>query len=166
MKLLRLTQSIPVILGEIKKLFRDGGTVKVSRSLKELGMKAAAERDRLTREKGVEPTISELAEVLGARAETVAMAVRAGLPAISLTAENEDGIRELDIPVESPEEMLADRISLNEVMAALPAEERLLLRLRYFCGKTQSETAKLMHTTQVQISRRDRKILRKMREQL
>ena len=161
------TYAVPVILGEVKKLFRDGGTVKVSRSLKELGIKAGALREKLIKEGGAEPTLGQLAERLQVKPEQLALAIRAGLPAISLTpGGEEDGGRELDIPVESPEDMLADRISLHELMDRLPEEDRRLLRLRYFCGRTQSETARLMQTTQVQISRRERKILSKMRAEL
>lgn len=161
------TYAVPVILGEIKKLFRDGGTVKVSRSMKELGIKASAVREKLLKELGNEPTVSQIAERLGMSTEQVAMALRAGLPAISLTpAAEEEGNREVDIPIDSPEEELTDRISLQEVMGQLSPEEQKLIRLRYFCGRTQSETAKLLHTTQVQISRRERKLLGFMRQQL
>ena len=161
------TYAVPVILGEIKKLFRDGGTVKVSRSIKELGIKASAVREKLLKELGNEPTVSQIAERLEMNTEQVAMALRAGLPAISLTpATEEEGNREVDIPIDSPEEELTDRISLQEVMGQLSPEEQKLIRLRYFCGRTQSETAKLLHTTQVQISRRERKLLVFMRQQL
>ena len=161
------TYAVPVILGEIKKLFRDGGTVKVSRSVKELGIKASAVREKLLKEMGSEPTVSQIAQRLNASAEQVAMALRAGLPAISLTPAGEnDGNRELDIPIDSPEEELTDRISLQEVMQRLSPEEQKLIRLRYFCGRTQSETARMLHTTQVQISRRERKLLGLMRRQL
>lgn len=161
------TYAVPVILGEVKKLFRDGGTVKVSRSLKELGIKASVLREKIMKEGGSEPTVGRLAEILQVKPEQLALAIRAGLPAISLTpGGEEDGNRELDIPVDSPEELLTDRISLKELMDRLPAEDRKLLRLRYFCGRTQSETAKLMNTTQVQISRKERKILGKMRLEL
>lgn len=161
------TYAVPVILGEVKKLFRDGGTVKVSRSMKELGIKASAVREKLLKELGNEPTVSQIAERLGMSTEQVAMALRAGLPAISLTpAAEEEGNREVDIPIDSPEEELTDRISLQEVMGQLSPEEQKLIRLRYFCGRTQSETAKLLHTTQVQISRRERKLLGFMRQQL
>lgn len=161
------TYAVPVILGEIKKLFRDGGTVKVSRSMKELGIKASAVREKLLKELGNEPTVSQIAERLEMNTEQVAMALRAGLPAISLTpATEEEGNREVDIPIDSPEEELTDRISLQEVMGQLSPEEQKLIRLRYFCGRTQSETAKLLHTTQVQISRRERKLLVFMRQQL
>lgn len=161
------TYAVPVILGEIKKLFRDGGTVKVSRSVKELGIKASAVREKLLKEMGSEPTVSQIAQRLNASAEQVAMALKAGLPAISLTPASEnDGNRELDIPIDSPEEELTDRISLQEVMQRLSPEEQKLIRLRYFCGRTQSETARMLNTTQVQISRRERKLLGMMRQQL
>lgn len=161
------TYAVPVILGEIKKLFRDGGTVKVSRTLKELGLKINAERERTLKRTGNEPTVSQLAETLDTTPEQVAMAIHAALPAISLTpTESEDGQREWDIPVDSHEEALADRIGLREVMERLPAQDRLLIRLRFFAGRTQSETAKVLHTTQVQVSRRERKILKWMRAEL
>lgn len=161
------TYAVPVILGEIKKLFRDGGTVKVSRSIKELGLKINAERERCLKQTGAEPSVSQLAEALGATPEQVAMAIRASMPVVSLTpAENEDGNREWDIPVESPEEKLSEHIGLREVMDRLSPQDKLLIRLRFFGGRTQSEVAKVLHTTQVQISRRERKILKWMRQEL
>ncbi len=161
------TYAVPVILGEIKKLFRDGGTVKVSRSMKELGIKASAVREKLLKELGAEPSVTQIAERLNAETEQVAMALRAGLPAISLTpAAEEDGNKELDIPIDSPEEELTDKISLQEVLQRLTPDEQKLIRLRYFCGRTQSETAQMLNTTQVQISRRERKLLGFMRQQL
>ena len=151
------TYAVPVILGEIKKLFRDGGTVKVSRSLKELGMRVQAAREHTMK----------LAEQLDEPIENVALAIQAAQPAMSLTPEGgEDGDRQLDIPVESPEEELADRISLAEVIEALPEQDKQLIRLRFYGNRTQSETAKALHTTQVQISRRERKILIRLRARL
>lgn len=161
------TYAVPVILGEIKKLFRDGGAVKVSRSIKELGLKINAERERRLKQSGVEPSVNQLAQALGSTPEQVAMAIQAAMPVVSLTpAENEDGNGEWDVPVESPEEKLSERISLREVIDRLPPQDRLLIRLRFFGGKTQSETARVLHTTQVQISRRERKILQWMRREL
>ena len=159
------TYAVPVILGEIKKLFRDGGTVKVSRSVKELGLKVTAERERILKRTGNEPSVAQLAEALGVTPEQVAVSIQAAMPVVSLTpADNEDGNREWDIPVDSPEEALAERIGLDEVMSRLAPQDRLLIRLRFFSGKTQSETATVLHTTQVQISRRERKILKWMRQ--
>lgn len=161
------TYAVPVILGEIKKLFRDGGTVKVSRSLKELGLKVNTLRERLIKDTGEEPTVGTLARLLEESPEQVALAIRANQPALSLTPNaEENGNRELDIPIDSPEEELADKIGLQEVLARLPSEDRTLIWLRFFSGKTQSETAKILGTTQVQISRRERKILKNMRGQL
>ena len=161
------TYAVPVILGEIKKLFRDGGTVKVSRTLKELGLKINTERERTLKRTGVEPSVTQLAEALGTTPEQVALAIRASMPALSLTpVESEDSGKEWDIPVDSPEESLSERISLNEVMNKLQPQDRLLIRLRFFGGKTQSETARVLKTTQVQISRRERKILKWMRSEL
>lgn len=161
------TYAVPVILGEIKKLFRDGGTVKVSRSLKELGLRIHAVREHTIKLCGTEPTLSQLAEMLGESVENITLAIQASQPAMSLTPEgDEEKDRQLDIPVESPEEELADRISLNEVIDALPEQDRQLIRLRFYANRTQSETAKVLHTTQVQISRRERKILTLLRRRL
>lgn len=161
------TYAVPVILGEIKKLFRDGGTVKVSRSLKELGMRVQAAREHHMKLCGTEPTLSQLAEELDEPVENITLAIQAAQPAMSLTPENtEDGDRQLDIPVDSPEEALSERISLEEVLRALPEQDQQLIRLRFYGNKTQSETAKVLHTTQVQISRRERRILSLLRRRL
>lgn len=162
------TYAVPVILGEIKKLFRDGGTVKVSRSLKELNLRVNAARERYLKLCGAEPSLAQLAQQLGESVDDVALAVRAAQPAISLTGEGgcEDEAHPLEIPVESPEEELADRIGLAEVLESLPEADRQLIRLRFYANRTQSDTAKLLHTTQVQVSRRERKILQQMRSKL
>lgn len=161
------TYAVPVILGEIKKLFRDGGSVKVSRSIKELGLKINAARERQIKLFGTEPTVAQLAQELGETPEAVALAIRAAMPTMSLTPEGEeDSDRQMDIPVESPEEELADRISLGEVLRTLPEQDQRLIQLRFYGNRTQSDTAKLLNTTQVQISRRERKILQLMRSRL
>lgn len=161
------TYAVPVILGEIKKLFRDGGTVKVSRSLKELSLKINAERERCLKKTGQEPGITQLAETLQTTPEQIALAIRASLPTLSLTpTDDEDGQKEWDVPVDSPEETLSERIGLAEVMDKLSPQDRQMIRLRFFGGRTQSETARVLGTTQVQISRRERKILKWMRAQL
>ena len=161
------TYAVPVILGEIKKLFRDGGTVKVSRSLKELSLRINAAREHHRKLCGREPTLSQLSEELGESVENITLAIQAAQPALSLTPENrEDDDHQMDIPVESPEEELTDKIGLAEVLESLPEQDRLLIKLRFYANRTQSETAKLLHTTQVQISRRERKILKLMRIRL
>ena len=109
------TYAVPVILGEIKKLFRDGGSVKVSRSIKELSLKVTAAREAYWKKTGTEPTVSQLAETLGVTAEQVADAVAAAQPALSLTpSSEEDGTKELDIREESCEELITKLMELDE----------------------------------------------------
>lgn len=161
------TYAVPVILGEIKKLFRDGGAVKVSRSLKELGMKAGVLRERFLKEFGREPSLGEMAQRLDVSKEQLAQAVNASLPTVSLTPVSEDeGGKEFDIPEESCEEHLTDLLSLKSVIGTLEKEERLLLYWRFFQNKTQSETAEKLGTTQVQVSRKERRLIEKMRRMM
>lgn len=162
------TYAVPVILGEIKKLFRDGGTIKVSRSIKELGLKVTATRERYLKQTGSEPTIQWLAQHLNSSPEQVAEAANACLPALSLTpvCEDDEQSKEFDIPESSCEENLSDMLSLKTVLSTLNADDRRLIYLRFFKNKTQSETAKYLNTTQVQISRRERKLLSVMKRQL
>ncbi len=161
------TYAVPVILGEIKKLFRDGGSVKVSRSIKELGLKINASREYILKTTGHEPTVSELAQRLEVSVHQVVQAMDACLPTLSLTPVNDDETnREFDIPQDSHEESVSDILSLKMVLANLPKEDRTLIYLRFFKNKTQSETAKIMDTTQVQISRKERKILAALRKKL
>ncbi len=161
------TYAVPVILGEIRKVFRDGGAVKVSRSLKELGMRIHAAQEHHHKVCGCEPTLSQLSEELGESVENITLAIQAAQPILSLTPENrEDDEHQIDIPVGSPEEELADKIGLEEVLASLSEEDRMLIRLRFYGNRTQSDTARLLHTTQVQISRREKKILQWMRLRL
>ncbi len=160
------TYAVPVILGEIKKLFRDGGTVKVSRSLKELSLKINQKRSEIVAKTGVEPTVTQLADELGTTAMHISEAICAAQPAISLSPvyDGDNDGREIDVPVNNEESIIEDRLAVKEALSRITIEQRTLIRLRYYQGKTQSETAKILGTTQVQISRMERKILNKMRE--
>ena len=160
------TYAVPVILGEMRRLFRDGGTVKVSRTLKELSLKAVRTKERLSIEMGREPTVSELASALDLEVSAVVEALSAATPALSLTGSDEEGAPQIDLPVQSPEEELSDRISLRQVLSLLEKKDQMLIRLRYFQGKTQVETAQALDMTQVQVSRREKKILLRLRELL
>ncbi|MGN0699444.1 MAG: sigma-70 family RNA polymerase sigma factor [Oscillospiraceae bacterium] len=157
------TYAVPVILGEIKRLFRDGGAVKLSRSLKELAMKAMRISDEIAAE-GREPRISEIAARLEVSPEEAAEAIAAGAPPASLTAE-ENG-ESLDVPQDSGEETLIDRLALEQCLNGLCDEDRKLIMLRYFRNMTQAQTAGALGTTQVQVSRRERRILASMREKM
>lgn len=158
------TYAVPVILGEIKRLFRDGGTVKVSRSLKELSLKAARERDRMIAA-GKEPRISDIAESLGVSNEVAAEAISASAPPLSLSPASDDEAA-LEIPVGSGEEKLVDRLALRQCLSELDEADRKLILLRYVKELTQCQTAALLGMTQVQVSRRERKILSELREKL
>ncbi len=154
------TYAVPVILGEIRRLFRDGGAVKMSRSLKELSLKAARARDELSKN-GTEPTINELADYLGVSPEEAAEAVAAGLPPVSLTSAEDGG--EYDLPEESGESALIDKLALRQCLSELPEEDQRLIILRYFRDQTQSQAAAVLGMSQVQVSRRERKILDELR---
>lgn len=161
------TYAVPVILGEIRRLFRDGGTVKVSRSLKELSLRASRERDAFTAREGREPSVGELADLLGVEREQAVEALGASMPALSLTrAGEEDDREEIDLPVTPPEEEVTDRLALQQVLGELEPRDRALIVLRYLNRHTQQATAEKLGMTQVQVSRRERVILQEMRKRL
>lgn len=161
------TYAVPVILGEIRRLFRDGGTVKVSRSLKELSLRASRERDAFTAREGREPSVGELANLLGVEREQAVEAFGASMPALSLTrAGEEDDGEEIDLPVTPPEEAVTDRLALQQVLGELEPRDRALIVLRYLNRHTQQATAEKLGMTQVQVSRRERVILQEMRKRL
>ena len=146
------TYAVPVILGEMRRLFREGGTVKVSRGLKELSMKAVHLSEQIETETGKAPSVSILAEKLGVPEEKCAEALNAAAQPVSLTGDDENN--ETDIPVDAPEEKITDHLALQQILKALPEEDQRLIYYRYFKNQTQTETAKRLGTTQVQISLR------------
>lgn len=160
------TYAVPVILGEIRRLFRDGGTVKVSRSIKELGIKALRAKEKLGGQLGREPTIGEVAQVMDKPAEEVAEALAATTPPVSLTEGADEGGGQIDIPVDSPEERLADLLSLKQVLSTLEEHDRQIILLRYYQGQTQTQIAQVLGMTQVQVSRREKKILQHFRQRM
>ena len=158
------TYAVPVILGEIKRIFRDGGSVKIGRTLKEKSRNAMKIRDKLSDELGREPTVSELSEKLGLDIHTTAELITVSMPTISLTATDEKGTSQLDIPVQAPEEQISEKMALESVLQSLQEKDRQLIELRYFKGMTQVKTAEQLGMSQVQVSRRERVILTKMRQ--
>lgn len=161
------TYAVPVILGEIRRLFRDGGTVKVSRSLKELSLRATREREAYFLSHGREMSVTELAQALGVEREQAVEAIGAAQPTISLTrgGEEDDG-GEADIPVPPPEEEITNRLALRQVLSELSESDRSLIEWRYLKRQTQQATANHLGMTQVQVSRRERLILQEMRRRL
>ncbi len=158
------TYAVPVILGEIKRLFRDGGTVRVSRSIKELSLKIARRREECSKS-GHEPTITELAQYFEVSEEQITEAIAASQPALSLTGSDENG-SEYDLPVEPPQAKATELIALGQCLGTLEPDDRRLIYLRYWKGLTQSETGKQLSMTQVQVSRREKRILEGLRGML
>lgn len=159
------TYAVPVILGEIKRIFRDGGTVKVSRSLKELSLKVCRKKSELSVELGREPTVNELAEAMNCENAEIAEALAAAQPCISLTRNDDDGEQQ-DIPSPFKESDIYEAVALKQAMDRLEADDRRLIFLRYFREMTQTQTAQKLGITQVQVSRREKKILACLRNEL
>lgn len=158
------TYAVPVILGEIKRLFRDGGSVKVSRSIKENSLKITREKENFIRENNREPTVSELSHLLDTSEENIVEALMISLPPISLTEQNEDEKgSQIDIKVESPDRDMVDILSLRQAMGSLDTDDRKLIYLRYFKEMTQQQVADQLNITQVQVSRREKKLLSKLK---
>lgn len=160
------TYAVPVIMGCIRHLFRDGGAVKVSRGVKELGLKVNREKTMFQQKYGTEPTVSQLAEILGVDSEDITEAVCATQPTVSLTFDGDDGIKETDLPTVGYEDEITKRLAITEVLDNLKTQEQEIIKCRYFLHLTQSRTAKALNMTQVQVSRAEKKILLKLREML
>ncbi len=160
------TYAVPVILGEIKRLFRDGGMIKVSRSLKELSLKAVKIAESYKKEHSADIPLSLLAQALDVDVYKASEALTVSTPVMSLTVHDEDGDKAIDVPTPSCEDTLIEKLSLQSVINMLDSRDRELITLRYFKHKTQVETAKSLNMTQVQVSRREKKILQFMREKL
>lgn len=158
------TYAVPVIMGEVRRLFRDGGSVKVSRSVKELALHISRERQRLEQSLNREPTVSEIAKALNVTAEEVTEAVCASQPTVSLTYEAEDGIRESDLPSISTEDEIFDRLLLEQAFTFLNETEKNIMLYRYFKSMTQAKTAEKLNMSQVQISRAEKRILLNLKE--
>lgn len=161
------TYAVPVILGEIKGLFRESGTVKVSRSLKELSLKITRASSEFENENQRCPTVSELAKILDTTVEKINDALNSAKIPLSLTAENDDDEnRQIDLPQEDTIDKLTEKLAIKQVIKELNNMDRKIIELRYYMHKTQTETAKELNMTQVQISRREKKILTFMRQKL
>lgn len=160
------TYAVPAILGEMKRLFRDGGAVKISRALKERAREAAKLREEMTAALSREPTLRELAAKMQVSEYEMAQLVNLSMPVASLTELHEENNRQIDIPVESEEEEIQNKLALSEVLKILPENDRRLIELRYYKGLTQSKSAEILGLSQVQVSRRERTILLELRRKL
>lgn len=159
------TYAFPVIMGEIKRLFRDGGSVKVSRSLKELAMRINRLNAESIAENGRELTVSQLAKSLSVSEGKIIDAINSSCQPLSLTADyDEEGNPQLDVPTADIQEEISERLSLKQAIDTLEENDKRLIFLRYYKSITQSKTAKLLGMTQVQVSRREKRILTQIRK--
>ena len=166
------TYAVPMIMGEIKRFLRDDGIIKVSRSLKETAAMAMGIREELTAQNGVEPSLKEIADRMEITPQELAVALDAGAKPESLYATVDNGTRE-GIPLLEKLENGTDyegeittRLAIRQMLGEFDEREQRLLVMRYFKQKTQTQVARVLGISQVQVSRIEKKLLLKMREKM
>lgn len=158
------TYAVPKISGEIRRFLRDDGTIKVGRTLKQRAAQIAAVRERLRGVLGREPVLSELAAETGLTAEDIAAAELSAAAPESLQQETAEGLTlESVLRAEDGEETMLRTLALRQAVEALPEKERTIIALRYFRAYTQQECAAVVHISQVQVSRLERRALKQLR---
>ena len=169
------TFSVPYIIGEIKRYIRDDGSIKVSRSIKELGAKINEVQKEYLRKNGEEIKIEKIAEILNVSKEEIALALDANSsnlvmsinePIQNGSSSKTTSLEELIPDNQSQEAKLAERLTLNKLIEELGEQEKKIVILRYFKEQTQSEVAKKLGISQVQVSRIEKKILISMKSKL
>lgn len=167
------TYAVPLIAGEIKRFIRDDGMVKVSRSLKENGMKVKYARERLNNELNREPTLAEVAQEAALSMEEVVLAMEANIQVESIykSVYQNDGneiymVDQLADQGKDEQEGLLNHLLLKQLLSSLSENEQMLIKLRYYQDKTQTEVAKVLGISQVQVSRLEKKILLGMRQKM
>lgn len=166
------TYAVPMISGEIRRFLRDDGMIKVSRSLRELSYKSLLAREKMTRILGREPTLKELSEELQIDCEEIVQAMESSVEVESIykPIHQKEGSEILLMDKleekENQSERVLNRLFLEEILGKLEGEERELIYQRYFQEKTQSVIAKEMGISQVQVSRMEKRILKKMQEEV
>ena len=160
------TYAVPKIAGEIRRFLRDDGMVKVSRGLKERAQLIRSERGKLEQSLGREPTITEISEMIGIPPEEIAEADSAMIPTESLHQSNgPDGLAlELVLGDDSQEERMLERVELRSAIDKLPEREQKVIALRFFHGLTQSDCARILSVSQVQVSRLERRAVEELRQ--
>jgi RNA polymerase sporulation-specific sigma factor len=157
------TYAVPMIMGEIKRFMRDDGIIKVSRSVKDTARKIYYDREALSKKLHREPTLEELSEYMGIKNEVIVFAMEStnSVHYLYETIHQDDGapVLLIDKLSENPEEdyEIVDKIALKDALAVLDAKSRQVIILRYFKDKTQSQVAKMLGISQVQVSRIEKK---------
>lgn len=166
------TYAVPMITGEIKRFLRDDGMIKVSRSLKEIASKAKSTAEQLENDLGREPTLDEVASAMKVSVEDIVVAFESmsdveSLNKIIYKSDGSDIFLGDKIPAEKDEnEKLLNHILIEQMLDKLSQDEREIIVLRYFKDNTQTQVAKQLGISQVQVSRMEKKILRRMRENI
>ena len=165
------TYAVPYIMGEVKRHIRDDGPIKISRSIKDLGKKAMEIQREHLRKTGQDISIVEVAKKLKVSKEEIAFALDSFNPVESIynsTTDQEDGPTLIDTISSNIDEQseIVNKLSLEQLIENLNGEEKQIIMLRYYKGRTQSEVAKILKTSQVQISRIEKRILEKMKVKL
>lgn len=167
------TYAVPLITGEIKRFIRDDGMVKVSRTLKENGMRVGYARDRLESRLNREPTLKEIADETALTVEEVLLAMEANVQVESIykSVYQNDGneiflLDQLADEKENEEERVVNHLVVEQLLKELPKMEQELINLRYYQNKTQTEVAGVLGISQVQVSRLEKRILLGMREKI
>ena len=164
------TYAVPIIMGEIKRYFRDDGTIKVSRSLKELNIKVTKAKEHLQGENNKEPTIEDIAKYLNVDAIDVVEAIDSSYYPTSLNEpiyENDGSTISIeDRIVDKNNEMWFEKLALEMEMEKLDDKEKLIIYMRYTLDYNQEDIAKRLGISQVQVSRLEKKIVTKLRTRL
>ncbi|MBO5087087.1 MAG: SigF/SigG family RNA polymerase sporulation sigma factor [Lachnospiraceae bacterium] len=166
------TYAVPMISGEIKRFLRDDGIVKVSRTLKETAYKVKKMREEIVNRTGVEPKLEEISSLLQIDMEEIVASLEANVEVESIhkTIYENDGnaIYLIDkiVSEEDEKEEVINHMLIEELMRDLNDEERQLIQMRYYENKTQTEIANVIGVSQVQVSRMEKRILLKMRQQI
>ncbi|MBD5392802.1 MAG: RNA polymerase sporulation sigma factor SigF [Lachnospiraceae bacterium] len=167
------TYAVPLIAGEIKRFIRDDGMVKVSRTLKENGIKIKYARERLNMQLNREPTLEEVAKEAELSVEEVVLAMEANIQVESIyqSVYQNDGneiymVDQLADKGRDEQESMLNHLVVKQLIDGLPETEQRLIILRYYQDKTQTEVAKLLGISQVQVSRMEKKILLGLRERM
>lgn len=164
------TYAVPLIMGEIKRFLRDNGIIKVSRTLKENAWKIKNAQRDLAGPGGREVTIDEIAAETGLTVEEIVLAQEADVEVESLSKVvyqgdgSEISLGDRIADEKDEHEVLLNHLFLEQLLQALSEDERYLIKLRYFDNVTQTETAKALGISQVQVSRLEKKILEKMKK--
>ena len=168
------TYAVPYMIGEIKRYIRDDGPIKVSRSIKELGMKIRELQKESINKKGKELTIEELEKELKISKEDITLALEANNTVESIDGkyyrDNKDGnsikLIEKISSDKNEAESITNKLAIKQLIEGLEDRDKEIIFLRFYKDKTQSQVAKILGITQVQVSRLERKILENMKRKL